>query len=483
MSTQKKIDNLQDYKNTDTLKADDRPEPFLTKAPEFPVNTLPEPFRTYIIDLGSKTKMFLDYFGLGLLCLWSMIVGNRRFIKIKKGFVETALIWGILIGDVSAGKTHSLKQIMELILPLEMKEWSEYVDELHKYIDWKRKYDLMSKEEKASETLMPKPIEKRYRLEDTTKASVIEKLMENPRGFIVIQDELIGWLLSLGKKNSPDRSFWNAVWNSHKVVRVDRKSGKHENRNILIERPYIAMLGALIPDFLDEIRSDVYDDGLASRFLMVFPKSRKLELNFEDLDIKAFDAVSECFRKYKELKIEDEDFYVLLSEDAQDELGKWFDQNEAEIHDQSPPNTIKNVLGKMRSYICRIALVLHTMKEAADVVNENNGSISIDRMMSGETIRDAVKLIEYFKKHAFKAYDYQQRDEIHSIAEKILYFMQKNGTGDYKQSYIQQNCKWDRKTIKEAKLRPCLQLLEKMDHGIYEPENRIIFRFEKPETD
>jgi hypothetical protein len=339
----------------------------------------------------------------------------------------------------------------------------------------------LSKEEKASQTIIQRPIEKRYRIEDTTKASVIEKPMENPNGLIVVQDELIGWLLSLGKKNSPNRSFWNAVWNCHEILRVDRKSGKYEDRNILIQRPYITIFGAIISDFLDGIRSDDYDDGLASRFLMVFPEGKKLQLNFDEFDFEAFEAVSECFRKYNELTVENDNSHVLLSDEAKEEFEKWFEKNEAEIHDQSPPNSIKNVLGKLRSYVCRLALILHTMEEAAEAV-QNNGSVSLKREISRVTMKNAAILVEYFKNHAYKAYDYQQRDEIHFMAEKVLYFMQKRGSGDYKQSVIQQNCKWKRKTIKEAKLRTCLQLLEDMNHGEYEPGNGYIFRFKKAVT-
>ena len=64
----------------------------------------------------------------------------------------------------------------------------------------------------------------------------------------------------------------------------------------------------------------------------------------------------------------------------------------------------------------------------------------------------AVKLIEFFKLHAYKAFDYQRRDEISFTGEYILKYMKKHGLKQCTTDVLMKNCRPQREYIPVKKL-------------------------------
>ena len=181
---------------------------------------------------------------------------------------------------------------------------------------------------------------------------------------------------------------------------------------------------------------------------------------------------------YDRTEISEENSIVILSEEAKEIYRDWFAKNEDELHDHELPISIKNILGKFRSYVYRLALNLHKMEEAGKALLEGKECISINKIISGETMERAVKLIEFFKLHTYKAFDYQKRDEISFKAEYILKYMKKHGLKECTKEVLMKNCRPQREYIPVKKIISCIELLEIKNYGTFNNDTKTFELFE-----
>lgn len=102
-------------------------------------------------------------------------------------------------------------------------------------------------------------------------------LEENPRGLVLVRDELAGMLASLNQYKTiggHDRQWFLEVW-GHNLSPRDRKSDK--GPPVFLDRPFVSIVGGTQPDVVERFRGEprrgapLPADGFLDRWLFSFP--------------------------------------------------------------------------------------------------------------------------------------------------------------------------------------------------------------------
>lgn len=368
----------------------------------------------WIKSAASVKSAHPDYVALALLSTASAIIGNTRWACPWDGWKEPPIIWGMLIGDPSAGKSPALDAVLDPVKEIdaeftrqykaEREEW-DAKDELARIslAQWKSdakaaiaEGDAAPDKPEDADAGAP-PIRKRVRITDATTESVADLLATTWRGLLLSRDELSGWLGSMDRySGGGDRPFWLEAFGGRSYT-VDRK-GKPDP--IMVEHLSVSILGGTQPDKLHSmlVRSD--DDGLTARFLTVFPNPVPLNRPTASLDTQfAVDA----FKRLHTLSLAYDDhgtprpYFVHLYEDARDQLQAF--RVQCREWEQEATGLMKSHIGKLPGMSVRVALVLALLDWAITGDNESVSSISATHLG-----RACHYVGEHLRQHANRAY-------------------------------------------------------------------------------
>src|SRR5262249_12000466 len=122
--------------------------------------------------------------------------------------------------------------------------------------EWRRevkKWEGLEKDQRG-----PRPVMRRCIASDTTTESLCLLLNENPRGLLMIKDELSGLVAGLNQSKAGgkghDRQIYLGLWAGEPVM-VDRKSDR-TGEPLYVHDPFVAIVGGIQPAVLDRLRGD-----------------------------------------------------------------------------------------------------------------------------------------------------------------------------------------------------------------------------------
>jgi len=406
----------------------------LPSVPKFPIEIIPEPFKSYIQDVANSVDCMIEYVAMAMLVYWSAVVGLKQEIVIKDDWIEPCMIWGAIIGLPSSGKTPGIDKCRTFIRELEYKSRKNYENKMEEYERQMAEFELESKGNiKIDKPELPEL--HRYEIQDATREASSKMMYKNPNGIIMSQDELSAFFTGLDqyKKGNAgaDRQFWLTAWSS-KQITVDRVSSE----DYFIEKPFCSIIGALLPDYLKMFRdpkAGYVEDGMTARFLFLYPKEHIPFFKRESrIKQENHDAVQECFKWMDEtVFIKDRynintDGYVKLS--TQNNTAKLYTEWVNGVHrrqmEKEIPEDLKIHWGKLGAYVPRLALLFHTMREAR--------AKKIIPYMMDESMERAINIIEKcFKPHIKKVYYVKSLTRDEKIAYKLYDWMVSKGESLY----------------------------------------------------
>jgi hypothetical protein len=423
------------------------------EVPEFPIKLLPEPFSSYIKEVSKSLHCPPDYAAMPMLVYWSSIVGLKQRIQMSPDWVETCCFWGAIVGQPGSKKSPVLEKCGSFVSNIEKEARKNYRKE-------KREWDGREDQYKTEGT---KPILKQIEINDATTEAICMILDKNPNGIICAFDELSGWLGSFDQykpKGGSDRQFWLSVWSSAPIAIARKLTDSY-----YIPKPFVSIIGALLPDYLKSLKDDTknfVDDGLSSRFLLVYPKDVKPHIDLSRyIDKDIYDAVEACFKWFNEHNLTYEESIVRLSSDGKSKkmFEEWYNTTHAQAIMTSLSDELKNHYGKLTGYVARLALLMHTMDEAREG--------TVETYLQSNNMERSIELIEtYFKKHIEKAYYYQIMSNSERIALSLFAWFQKHGEKVYSFTEINQRFKVKGKALKIKDTAELLQSLVDMGRGI-----------------
>ena len=117
--------------------------------------------------------------------------------------------------------------------------------------------------------LTPPDLPRRW-TSDVTVEKLGVDLDTNPRGILVMRDELLAWVRSMNQYTGgrgADKQFYLSVWGGSPLA-VDRISGTA----IHLPRPFVSVVGGLPPDCLPDLdETGGLADGFLPRLLVAWP--------------------------------------------------------------------------------------------------------------------------------------------------------------------------------------------------------------------
>ena len=256
-------------------------------APPFP-DLLPAGWTKWGCDAAAGAGCAVDYVALPLLSAAGILIGNSRWGQPWEGWSEPPALFTGLVGRPSSGKSPGLDVVTNLLALLETainEDWDNR-RRAHKRdcAAAKERRAVWESEVKAAikngqlPPEMPAQAEdpdaaQRYRLFSTDPT--VEKAAHlghgNPRGLLLVRDELSGWIGGMdrySRGNGSDRAFWLQAYGGRHWTPDRIKDGESE-----VGVPHLlwGICGGIQPDRVASQLLAGDDDGLAARIVFAWP--------------------------------------------------------------------------------------------------------------------------------------------------------------------------------------------------------------------
>lgn len=367
----------------------------------------PFPIEAFPPKLGAIAQTFtrcyglpVDYFGLGMLTAASVAIGNGYAVSLKQNHSFPPILYSAVVGNSSIGKTPAIMLCLGPIFHLE----ETYREQHHAKLEaWKQEcFELkmggLNREDP------PKPTQTELVINDATTEAINASLEVNPRGLLMFRDELNGWINSLNQyRKGSDLEFWLSVWSNQsvKVNRIGRDS-------LYIRKPFVSVIGGIQPAILNGFATDGRsDNGFLARILFAWPDEMKkpYESNISP-DPTVFEEYRRIIANLHKLphnfdeEGHGEPILITLTEKARKAYSHWYKDN-TDLINAEESDTVKSILGKMESYLLRLALIL-SLADLAITGEEQTAEAMQEHQIGEEEILRAVALVSYFKKTALR---------------------------------------------------------------------------------
>jgi Protein of unknown function (DUF3987) len=437
-------DNLSDWPEPELIEVE------LFSVEPFPFQILPEALEPWVKDVSHRMQCPPDFIVTAAMTLIGSIIGTRCGIRPKQhdDWFVLPNLWGGVVGRPSMLKTPALNEALRPLVRLEA-EAKETFDEENKGHEvnlaehqaikknLKRKMEKAAvgkggepmEDIKAELANLPEPDEPtmhRYKTNDATIEKLSELLNENPCGLLLFRDELVGLLASWEKPGrESDRAFFLESWDgtgSHTSDRIGRGT-------IFTDNLCLSVFGGIQPSkltsYLYQSMHGLENDGLIQRLqMLVYPDeigNWKLidQVPEKEARDRAFHLIQRLaemdFTEFGATQNDNERFpYLHFSDEAQQVFNGWLTDLELKkLRAEDHPMILEH-LGKYRSLMPSIALIIHLIGVADGAAS---GPITV------ESAERASAWCEYLESHMRRVYGLvmdvnQQAGTI--LAEKIM---------------------------------------------------------------
>jgi putative DNA primase/helicase len=420
--------------------------------PTLPSALVPTPLRAWVDDAAERACVHREFIAVPALVSAGALIGRSVAIHPKKfdaGWKVVGNLWGAVVGPPSVLKTMAID---EGTLPLrrlavearEAFEEAEAEREAEKEV---LKLEIANLKrtaggKKGSPTSIRDELvrlmrelhdkeqgsaEKRYLTNDATIEKLGELLRENPRGLVMVRDELVGFLKTLDKPGREnERPFYLEAWNgtgSHSIDRIGRGS-------LFVPALTLSVLGGIQPGKLlsyiyGALEGEDQADGFLQRFqLLVWPDHPPAWVNIDRYaDTAAKNRAFEIYRGLDDLDTttlgldtQDSEIPALhFADDAQVLFDAWRDELMHRIRTPECERTpaYQAHLAKYPSLFASLALIFHLI----DVVDSKAaGGVALG------AAELALQWCAYLEEHAKKVYAPELNTTAlaaHALAEKI----------------------------------------------------------------
>ena len=363
-----------------------------TETPSFPLEIFPKAIRDIIEALEEYENYNVDFTSASFLTVFAAAMGNTWSVRFMTGWVSRPIIYMVLVGSPSCGKTPPLQQAVAPLLKLDGEYDMIYCKEMETYRRWER----MSAKQREKHSLpeeMKMPQRKCHVVVDSTVEALIGALRDNPRGVLIYKDEIDSLLSNFNRYNSSDEGYFLSLF-SGTPFKYSRKSN---NEHIFLANPYCSIIGTTQPGRLGEqFGGKRMMNGFSSRFLKVYPEIDKMpSWNDTAMPDGVLEEWGRIIRKVvtvtpstdqegKATSIE-----LLFSQEAKLRVIQWKDEVNNKVYAETDSDAVRALCGKLETYLVRFCLVIQIMHCIC-------GESGMDKIEPG-TAELAIRLTEYFR--------------------------------------------------------------------------------------
>lgn len=417
------------------------PEPLmqtLKPVPPLSDDLLPPPLSPWIKDVAHRMQCPVEFVATAAITALGAVVGTACTVRPKQldTWAVVPNIWGAVVALPGSKKSPAIGQALVPLHRLNHEAQQAFDAALTQYRadSVSRDLDIANlkneiKKLKPSQPVPPtsagpatrdprqelmsllqtpllEPKPKRYLTNDCTFESLGEILRTNPRGVMVLHDELTGWINSFDKAGREgERQGYLTAWNgsdSHHVDRISRGS-------IFIENLCVSVFGGIQPDMLEhylyEAKAAHRNDGLVQRLqLLVYPDVEIATTLIDDKpDVNAITAALAIFKTLAgdltalaPTNATDGTHLHFDAEEAQKIFNQWYVDLHAKVAVEDD-NLIKEHLSKYTKLIPALALLFHLVDIAA------NTSLA-HKAISAASLQRAIAWGDFLEAHARRIY-------------------------------------------------------------------------------
>jgi hypothetical protein len=464
------------------------PLPTMPPVPPFPLDAFPPAVADYWRAAAESLAVPVDYVAVPGLALLGAAVGRSRAAEVKPGYAESPLFWVAVIAPPGGTKSSSLGAARAPLQTAEADWIDKHRGEMSLFDTEMDRHNARVKEWKAG-GCAGEPPQKPHRptlrqatLDDATTEAVAKVLADNPRGVIVVKDELSGFVRSMDQYKGgrgADRQFWLSAW-AGAPAKVNRAKD-HDAGPLVIPHPFAAVAGMMCPDSLAELRGEdrhgeAAADGFLDRFLFSFPDplpagpERWLTipepvakgycdvfldlLGMEMVPITDGPAATTRYRPY----------FVGFSRNGRAAWEEFTGNVADRMNALDPFDPFRGVLSKLRGYGARFAALLWSVRRVCGLV-PTDGPIDAGVMVG------AAALVDNFERHAARALGRGWADRPSRVARRLLAWLARHperGAFTRTEAFIALK---DRRDVRTSEaLAPAFRLL--VDHNYLRPLER-----------
>jgi hypothetical protein len=398
----------------------------------FPINALPEPIRTYVRRASGAIGCDPAYIGTAILPTLAGAIGNRRQIILKRGWVEPAVLWGVLVGDSGTLKspaidaaTRHVRRRQAAAMEVFRQAETQYEDDLARYKlnldDWKRTGRRKGEPQPEEPE---KPICERFSCSDVTVEGLAVLLSDAPRGLLLIRDELAGWIASFDQYkpgNGADTAHWLTIHGARDLL-VDRKTG--DRKTIFVRRAAVSVVGGIQPGTLRRaLGREHFENGLAARLLLTMPLRREKKWTEAEIDEDLDHRIDEILGRLLDLEPhhgDDGPEPVVLGLTAGGKAAwiAFYDEHAGRLADAT--GDLAAVLSKIEGAAARLALIVHLVREAA-------GDRKIGKAIDEASITSGIALAQWYGREAERIYQVLSETDEDRQRRQVLDLIRRRG--------------------------------------------------------
>ena len=432
------------------------PEPKELHGELFPVAKLdpeiiPVPLRDFLQDSSHRMQCPLDFVATATICMLSGVIGAGCRIRPKErdDWSVVPNLWGGIVARPGMLKSPAINDTFTPLRRVEVDAKADYDKALndHKieYAAFEAQYKALKKSLDAAASkdgnlemikgrlanLKPPapPLRRRFLTNNTTIEKASELLRDNPRGIIILYDELVGFLAMLERDDrKEDRSFHLEGWNGYGHYTCDRIGRGTIDTPQLCEVFFGGIQPSKLLVYLSQIKHNINNDGLLQRFqLLVYPDEPAFSSVIVDeypdhaardrvykivqalayMDFVTFGAEFDEFKRFP---------YFRFSSEAQVFFNQWSLRVKLKATNREESPIMVEHLSKYPSLMPSLALIFHLVGLA-----DKFGDLPIlaQNEVSLDCAQKAARWCGYLETHARRIYALVGNTSMQS-AKKIL---------------------------------------------------------------
>jgi hypothetical protein len=381
----------------------------------FPLDALPPELAGFVREASRALQCAPEALVLPLLAALGAMIGNSRWIQLKPGWIEPALLWTVVV--LASGKVKS--PAFDLVLrPLQHFEAEtreqhrlalrQYEREMTRYRAALRLWEKKPYGPMPDEPVRPACL--RLQVSDTTIEGLFPILEENPRGVLLQRDELAGWFKSFDayrQGQGGDCQHWLSIHRASAVT-LDRKKDR-ESRHV--PHAFVAITGGIQPATLRRVLTpEFFESGLVARLLLAWPTSPQRQWTEEGVPAEAIATLQGIYSRLRSLPMKATDSgseleVVPLSPEAKLEWAPFYNAMTAAQSSLDEEDPFAAALAKFEGSAARLALIIAFATWAAGT------SATAPESIDGAAMRAGIRIARWAAEESRRVYRVLAADE------------------------------------------------------------------------
>jgi hypothetical protein len=401
----------------------------------FPANALPDPIRRFVTEAARAIGCDASFVALPLLSGLASAIGNTHRIELKRGWTEPAIVWTAIVGESGTAKSPAMELALRPIRKRQHEAMKEHAEAMRQYGDamMMHERDAAQWKRSKSKSVTPPPAEPeapiadRCWTDDATVEALGMLLQQNPRGLLMIRDELAGWFdfdRYASGKGGGDVAKWLEMFGGRPMV-VDRQT----RGTIYIERAAVSIAGGIQPETLRRALGQQHRaNGLAARLLLACPPRKAKRWTEADVDANTEAATAAVFDRLFGLTPETDDEgnesprLLTLTDGGKPGWVRFVNEHATEQVELS--GDLSAVWAKLEGYAARFALVVHLTRWAA-----GDAALRDPARVDEASVAAGVTLARWFGGEARRVYSIlSETDEERDARQLVEWIARRGGT-------------------------------------------------------